>query len=89
VHVLQICHVLAYLLIIVCADDVTTASRDIYLFYVYGVTVLSIFGFSRPDLSYFFANPDKIGNKLIFAVYDSKYILKYIWRVPHLEVHGK
>jgi len=44
---------------------------------------------SRPDLSYFFANPDKIGNKLIFADYDSKYVLKYIWRVPHLEVHGK
>ena len=67
-HVLQIFNVLAYLLIIVCADDVTTASRDIYLFYVYGVTVLSIFSFSRPDLSYFFANPDKIGNKLILLI---------------------
>jgi len=44
---------------------------------------------SRPDLSYFFANPDKIGNKLIFADFDSRYVLKYIWRVPHLEVRGK
>ena len=46
-------------------------------------------GVSRPDLSYFFANPDKIGNKIIFADYDSKYVLKYIWRVPHVEVRGK
>jgi len=41
---------------------------------------------SRPDISYFFANPDKIGNKLIFADYDSKYVLKYIWRVPVMAV---
>ena len=44
---------------------------------------------SRPDFRHFFANPDKIDNKLIFADYDSKYALKYIWRVPYLEVHGK
>ena len=47
-EVLQIFNVLAYLLIIVCADDVTTASRDIYLFYVYGVTVTGAVPANQP-----------------------------------------
>jgi len=46
-------------------------------------------GLVRQIKAVFVANPDKIGNKLIFADYDSKYVLKYIWSVPRLEVRGK